>query len=135
MTAEPARGHRPAGVELPAAGEVTVNSEVTVNIEAVLAALADPMRRRLLDVLVDAGRASATTLGGRLPVSRQAVGKHLRVLEAAGLVEGVRAGREVLYSARPDPLDASARWLASLSAGWDARLGAVKRAAETATSD
>jgi len=101
----------------------------------VLAALADPTRRALLDILVDAGRASATTLAGALPVSRQAVVKHLQILEAAGLVEGVRAGREVLYAARRDPLDASARWLADLSDAWDRRLNAVKHAAEAATQD
>lgn len=104
-------------------------------VGVVLAAVADPTRRQLLDVLVDAGRASATTLAGRLPVSRQAVVKHLQALETAGLVEGVRAGREVLYSVRPDPLDASARWLADLSAAWDRRLDALKRAAEAASSD
>jgi DNA-binding transcriptional ArsR family regulator len=63
-------------------------------------------------------------------VSRQAVVKHLQVLEAAGLVQAARAGREVLYSVRPEPLDASARWLAELSAAWDRRLAAIKRAAE-----
>jgi len=99
-------------------------------VGGVLAALADPTRRQLLDALVDAGRASATTLAVRLPVSRQAVVKHLQILETAGLVEGVRAGREVLYSVRPDPLDASARWLSDLSATWDRRLNALKRAAE-----
>jgi DNA-binding transcriptional ArsR family regulator len=104
-------------------------------VGTVLAALADPTRRQLLDVLVDAGRASATILAGRLPVSRQAVVKHLQVLETAGLVEGVRPGREVLYSARPEPLDASARWLADLSASWDRRLAALKRAAEAAVDD
>jgi len=101
-------------------------------VGGVLAALADPTRRQLLDVLLDAGRASATTLAGHLPVSRQAVVKHLQILESAGLVEWVRAGREVLYSVRPDPLDASARWLADLSATWDRRLNALKRAAEAA---
>ena len=96
----------------------------------VLAALADPTRRQLLDLLLQAGRASATTLAGPLPVSRQAVVKHLQVLQTAGLVEGVRAGREVLYALCPDPLDASARWLADLSAAWDRRLNALKQAAE-----
>lgn len=103
-------------------------------IGGVLAALANPTRRQLLDALVDSGQASATRLAGRLPVSRQAVVKHLQVLETAGLVERVRAGREVLYAACPDPLDASARWLADLSAAWDRRLNALKGAAETATS-
>jgi DNA-binding transcriptional ArsR family regulator len=85
---------------------------------AVLVALADPTRRRLLEVLVEVGRASATALAVQLPVSRQAVVKHLHVLEAAGLVGAVRAGREVIYAARPAPLDASASWLAELSATW-----------------
>lgn len=124
----------PAGAERPGV-EPTAPGDAVERIEAVLAALADPTRRQLLDVLVNAGRASATTLAGRLPVSRQAVVKHLQVLEAAGLVEGVRAGREVLYAARPDPLEASARWLANLSAAWDRRLGALKRAAEAAADD
>ncbi|QCP05684.1 MULTISPECIES: helix-turn-helix transcriptional regulator [Micrococcales] len=105
------------------------------SVEAVLAALADPTRRQLLSALVDIGQASATLLAGRLPVSRQAVVKHLHVLETAGLVERVRAGREVLYFARPDPLDASARWLADLSATWDTRLKSLKRAAETTADD
>ena len=105
------------------------------DIGTVLAALTDPTRRRLLDVLVDAGRASGTALARRLPVSRQAVVKHLRVLETAGLVEGTRQGREVLYSVRPASLDASARWLAELAAAWDGRLAALKRTAEAATGE
>ncbi|HEY0484717.1 MAG TPA: metalloregulator ArsR/SmtB family transcription factor [Mycobacteriales bacterium] len=105
------------------------------DIGTVLAALADPTRRRLLDVLAEAGRASGTALAGRLPVSRQAVAKHLQVLESAGLVEGTREGREVLYSVRPASLDASARWLAELAAAWDRRLAGLKRAAEAAVAD
>lgn len=115
--------------------EARTGAGTAKEVEVVLAALADPTRRHLLDVLVDAGRASATALAGRLPVSRQAVVKHLQVLETAGLVERVRAAREVLYSVRTGPLDASARWLAELSAAWDRRLNALKRAAETATND
>ena len=103
---------------------------ITDEVGDVLAALADPTRRALLDVLADAGQASATVLAARLPVSRQAVVKHLQVLEAAGLVTGARAGREVRYAVRPEPLDAAARRLAALAAGWDRRLLAVKRAAE-----
>jgi DNA-binding transcriptional ArsR family regulator len=96
----------------------------------VLAALADPTRRQLLDVLLRAGRASATTISASLPVSRQAVVKHLQVLEAGGLVEGIRAGREVLYALRPGSLDASAHWLTDLATLWDRRLESLKRAAE-----
>jgi DNA-binding transcriptional ArsR family regulator len=97
----------------------------------VLAALADPTRRQLLDALLRAGRASATTLADPLPVSRQAVVKHLQVLESVGLVEGIRVGREVLFALRAGSLDASARWLVDLAAAWDRRLAGLKRAAES----
>jgi DNA-binding transcriptional ArsR family regulator len=99
-------------------------------VDEVLAALADPMRRRLLDVLGSRGAATATVLAGHLPVTRQAVVKHLAVLERAGLVAPRRAGREVYYEVRPDRLDATARWMAGLAATWDRRLSAIKRLAE-----
>lgn len=101
-------------------------------VDTVLAALADPTRRRLLEVLAARGAATATTLAGDLPVSRQAVVKHLAVLDAAGLVSGGRVGREVRYTVRPAALDATARWMASLAADWDRRLAHVKRIAEAA---
>lgn len=110
-----------------AAGEASEADEVFV-------ALADPTRRRLLDVLAARGEASATALAARLPVSRQAIVKHLAVLDRAGLVQGSRRGREVRYTVRPERLDATARWLASLAAEWDARLAAIKRLAETEES-
>ncbi|XVV00451.1 ArsR/SmtB family transcription factor [Actinosynnema sp. CA-248983] len=99
-------------------------------VGTVLAALADPTRRHLLDLLADHGAATATTLAEQVPVSRQAIVKHLAVLDAAGLVTGSRSGREVRYSLRPDGLDAAKRWMNSLAADWDRRLAAVKRAAE-----
>lgn len=99
-------------------------------VEAVLAAVGDGTRRRLLERLAETGSASATTLAARLPISRQAVVQHLQVLEAAGLAGTERAGRQVLYSIHRDPLDASARWLTDLGAAWDRRLGRLKRAAE-----
>ncbi len=74
-------------------------------VDSVLAALADPTRRQLLDLLAAQGVATATTLAERLPVSRQAVVKHLAVLDAAGLVSGGRVGREVRYAVRPAALD------------------------------
>jgi DNA-binding transcriptional ArsR family regulator len=98
--------------------------------DEVFVALADPTRRQLLDVLATSGEASATTLAVTLPVSRQAVVKHLAVLGRAGLVRGVRRGREVRYTVRPERLDATARWLAGLAAEWDTRLAAIKRLAE-----
>ena len=101
-------------------------------VDGVLAALADPTRRQLLDRLAARGRATATTLADELPVSRQAVVKHLAVLVAAGLVAGVKVGREVLCTVRPDALDTTARWMAALAADWDRRLAKIKRVAEAA---
>jgi DNA-binding transcriptional ArsR family regulator len=101
-------------------------------VDSVLAALADPTRRQLLDLLAAHGEATATALAERLPVSRQAVVKHLAVLDAAGLVSGARVGREVRYAVRPDALNATARWMTALATEWDRRLAAIKRFAETA---
>ncbi|MGI5328619.1 ArsR/SmtB family transcription factor [Actinomadura nitritigenes] len=102
---------------------------------AVLTALADPTRRQVLDMLAAQGEASATALATRLPVSRQAVVKHLAVLDSAGLVSSSRVGREVRYAVRPEALDATARWMAGLAADWDRRLADVKRLAEAAERD
>lgn len=100
-------------------------------VDAVLGALADPTRRQLLDLLAEMGTGTATTLAERLPVSRQAVVKHLVVLDTAGLVSGSRVGREVRYTLRPAALDAASRWMAALAADWDRRLAHIKRVAET----
>ncbi|MGY5036227.1 ArsR/SmtB family transcription factor [Streptomyces sp. 900116325] len=104
-------------------------------VDSVLGALADPTRRRLLDLLGAQGESTATTLAEQLPVSRQAVVKHLAVLDAAGLVSGSRVGREVRYEVRPAALNATARWMAGLAADWDRRLANIKRVAEEAERD
>ena len=101
-------------------------------VGVVLAALADPTRRRLLDRLSALGQATATTLADGLPISRQAVVKHLGVLDGAGLVAATKVGREVRYAVHPDALDATARWMAALAADWDRRLAKIKRVAEAA---
>ncbi|MEV0151180.1 MULTISPECIES: metalloregulator ArsR/SmtB family transcription factor [unclassified Nonomuraea] len=108
---------------------------VAGEVDGVLGSLADPTRRQLLDLLAARGEATATTLAERLPVSRQAVVKHLAVLDAAGLVDGRRVGREVRYAVRPAALDATARWMAALAADWDRRLATIKRVAEAAERD
>lgn len=100
--------------------------------DRVLAALADPTRRQLLDLLSARGQATATTLADGLPISRQAVVKHLAVLDAAGLVDCVKVGREVRYAVRTEALDATARWMAALATEWDRRLAKIKRVAEAA---
>ena len=102
----------------------------TVEHGALFAALGDPTRRQVLDVLAARGEASATAIAGQLPVSRPAVVKHLAVLGRAGLVRARRSGREVLFSVRPEPLDSAARWLARVATEWDERLAALKRLAE-----
>lgn len=112
--------------ERPGAAEV---------VDSVLGALADPTRRQLLDLLAARGEATATTLAEGLPVSRQAVVKHLAVLDAAGLVSGGRVGREVRYTVRPAALDVTARWMATLATDWDRRLATIKRVAEAAERD
>ena len=101
-------------------------------VDSVLTALADPTRRRMLDLLAAQGQLTATTLAEQLPVSRQAVVKHLAVLHAAGLVGSAKVGREVRYAVRCAALDATARWMAELAADWDRRLAKIKRVAEAA---
>jgi DNA-binding transcriptional ArsR family regulator len=96
------------------------------------AAVGDSTRRRLLDVLLARGEATATTLAGELPVTRQAVAKHLAVLDRAGLVEARRRGREVRYGVRPDRLDDASRAMAQVAAQWDERLAAIKKLAQAA---
>jgi len=103
---------------------------VTTDLE-VLAALADPTRFRLLDEIAALGGTTATVLAADLPVTRQAVVKHLGVLERAGLVSGRRAGREMRYSVRVERLDATARWMAETARRWDDRLAIIKRIAES----
>jgi DNA-binding transcriptional ArsR family regulator len=107
-------------------------SDAVETADGVLVALADPTRRQLLDLLAADGEATATTLAARLPVSRQAVVKHLAVLQAAGLVSGRRVGREVRHAVRPAALNATARWMAALASDWDRRLADIKRLAEEA---
>lgn len=102
--------------------------------DEVYAALADATRRRILDVLATRGEATATTVAEHVPVSRQAVVKHLTVLDRAGLVRARRRGREVRYAVQPARVAASARWLERVAADWETRLAAIRRIAETADS-
>ena len=98
-------------------------------------AVADPSRRRVLDLLVGHGEASASWLAERVPFSRQAVSKHLAVLERTGLISRRKQGKEVLYQVEADRLDQATRAMADLAAQWDRRLTAVKRLAEAAHAD
>jgi DNA-binding transcriptional ArsR family regulator len=106
--------------------------ELTRAQDELWSAIADPSRRKVLDLLVSQGAVSASGLAGRVPFSRQAVAKHLVVLEEAGLVSRRKQGREVLYQVDPGRLDQAVRAMAELAAQWDRRLTAIKRLAEAA---
>jgi DNA-binding transcriptional ArsR family regulator len=95
----------------------------------VFAALGDETRWSIL-VALGEGDASASALAGRLPVSRQAIAKHLTVLQEAGLVEPVRVGREVQYRVLGSQLSATAHRLDAIGAQWERRLVAIKEIAE-----
>ncbi|HEX9042721.1 MAG TPA: metalloregulator ArsR/SmtB family transcription factor [Trebonia sp.] len=86
-----------------------------------LAALGDPRRRELLELLGRAAGATAGSLAAVLPVSRQAVAQHLAVLEEACLVTRRRAGRQVVFTVRTDGLTAAAGWLTARATAWGER--------------
>ena len=93
-------------------------------------AVGDPTRRRMLDLLLADGAGTATTLSEQLPVTRQAVAKHLGVLDRVGLVHAVPAGRERRYEVDEAQLARAVAQLSSVGATWDARLRRIKRIAE-----
>ena len=95
--------------------------------EQVFVALADPSRRSILAALAAAGPATATDLAGRLPITRQAIAKHLTLLTEAGLVlpePGER--RRVRYRLRSEPMRVAQQFLAALARDWDGQLDALK---------
>ena len=98
--------------------------------EELWSAVGDPTRRRMLDLLLAGGPGTATSLSGQLPVTRQAVAKHLGVLDRAGLVHGAAAGRERRYWVDDAQLARAAAQLASVGSAWDGRLRRIARIAE-----
>jgi predicted transcriptional regulator len=93
-------------------------------------AVGDPTRRQLLDLLLTDGGGTATTLSDRLPVTRQAVAKHLGVLDRVGLVHVTPSGRERRYEVDEAQLARAVAQLSSVGATWDSRLRRIKRIAE-----
>lgn len=93
-------------------------------------AIGDPTRRRMLDLLL-AGSGTATTLSDQLPVTRQAVAKHLGVLDRVGLVHVTPSGRERLYEVDEAQFARAVAQLAAVGSAWDARLQRIRRIAET----
>lgn len=96
-------------------------------VDAVFAALADPTRRHLVETLASHPGASVTALAAGLPISRQAVSKHLKQLDRAGLVSSRRRGREALFELDARPLADAATWIGAVGAEWDDRLGRLRR--------
>jgi DNA-binding transcriptional ArsR family regulator len=94
---------------------------------AVFGALSDPTRRTLLAAIAQQPAATATELAAELPISRQAVLKHLTALADAGLLDRERSGREVHYKMTPAPLSDAVSWMADVGGQWDERMAALKR--------
>lgn len=93
-------------------------------------AIGDPTRRRMLDLLLVKGAATATSLSEELPVTRQAVAKHLGLLDRVGLVEATPAGRERRYRVDEEQLARAVAQLNAVGSTWDARLRRIKQIAE-----
>lgn len=98
--------------------------------DSLWSAVGDPTRRRMLDLLLADEGGTATTLSERLPVTRQAVAKHLGVLDRVGLVHVTPAGRERRYQVDEAQLARAVAQLSAVGATWDARLQRIKRIAE-----
>jgi ArsR family transcriptional regulator, cadmium/lead-responsive transcriptional repressor len=100
---------------------------------AVFAALADPTRRHVVRILAQRSCVTASGLAEELPISRQAIAKHLGALAAAGLVSSTHEGRETRYRLTPEPLGEAIEWMAAAGARWEERLARLQeRLAEQA---
>jgi DNA-binding transcriptional ArsR family regulator len=111
-SSDPARAGSPAQREPP---------------DELFAALADATRRSILQAVAEHGPVTATALADGLPVSRQAVAKHLALLRGAGLVTAERSGRETRFTAATEPLDDLASWAENTGRRWDDRLARLRR--------
>jgi DNA-binding transcriptional ArsR family regulator len=98
--------------------------------DAVFGALSDPTRRALLETIASRPDATATELAAGLPITRQAVLKHLTALADAGLVDRARSGREVHYRVTPAPLSDAVSWMADVGGQWDERLARLRSAVD-----
>jgi DNA-binding transcriptional ArsR family regulator len=100
------------------------------DVDAVFSALSDPTRRAVIRSLSEEGPHTATEIAARLPVSRQAVSKHLAQLEEAGLVAASTEGRRRRYRLTPGPFAEAMGWMADVGAQWDERLESLRRHVE-----
>ena len=95
--------------------------------DLVFSALSDPTRRAVIRALSERGPQTLSELASELPVTRQAVAKHLAALAHAGLVASERVGRETQYRVTPQPLEDAIEWMARVGGEWDARLARLRR--------
>lgn len=95
-------------------------------VDTVFSALSDPTRRAVIRSLSDDGPSTVTELADRLPVTRQAVAKHLEALADAGLVASSAEGRSRRYRLTPRPMTDAMAWMTDVGAGWDERLEALR---------
>jgi DNA-binding transcriptional ArsR family regulator len=100
-------------------------------LNEVFGALADPTRREVLRSLAEQPGLTASRLAGELPMTRQAVAKHLGALSGAGLVTARREGRETRYTLTPAPLAEAIDWMTMVGAEWDERLARLRRRARS----
>lgn len=109
---------------------MTQNSQDGEDADRLWAALGDPMRLRLLDLLLERGGATASALATELPITRQGIAKHLLVLQRADLVHAQRTGRETRFTVRDERLAQAQQQIARVASRWDERLARIKRIAE-----
>ena len=115
-----------AGIALHRDGVTTTARDAGGSLDSLFGALADPTRRLLVERLLLKGPATATVLAETTPLTRQAILKHLQVLEAAGLLDRERAGREVRYRVTPQPLASAVGWILDTAGLWDKRIDRLR---------
>jgi len=105
-----------------------------IAVDHVFAAIADPTRRQLLEKLSLHGTASASSLATEMPISRQAIAKHLSILCEAGLASRRRAGKQIVFQVEPAQLAATGRWLQRIAKRWDMQPAASAPTSAVATT-
>lgn len=124
------RAATPSTVGAATAPAAITRTGTTAVDDGLWSAIGDPTRRRMLDILLAEGSGTATTLSERLPITRQAVAKHLTVLADVDLVHGTSRGRERHFEVDRAQLAKAAAQLEAVGTAWEARLGRIKRLAE-----
>ena len=112
---------------MPASGRIEPRAPGADPASAVFGALSDPTRRSLLEAIAARPASTATELAVGMPISRQAVVKHLAALAGAGLLERERSGRDVRYRVTPAPLSDAVSWIVEVGGQWDDRLESLRR--------